>query len=415
MKTLNLLLSAVLFPMLCLAQSNYKPGQVVNLKGDTLKGFVDYREWSKNPESFRFKLSENDNNYQTFNTKTATAFGIKNGENYNRFVVNISLSKETPDEHQRGPDKSFKSDTVFLRLIAAGNQVNLYSYNDKIKNRFYIQKHNGQPDELLNSNYYDTVENNKIVNETEYRLQLQRLAATVIPGNAAILNTIVHASYFEPDLIKITDQLNGSSANKMASKSGSRFFAGLGVNIPSIKYTGDTRLTNAANKSDIMPKIDIGVDYMPNVNVGQFIIRCSLALTGASYNLTATDDNTYQNTYLRKFKQYTASLKPEFIYNVYNTNALKVHINAGVNINVSSYSDNKYYQYDAIHPELDEVPEAEALEKFWFSVTGGAGVIIKNRFEIYANYDLPSSVTNYVSYAGKVSAAQVGFHYLFGH
>jgi len=38
-----------------LAQSNYKPGYVVDLRNDTLKGFIDYKEWENNPKTFTFK------------------------------------------------------------------------------------------------------------------------------------------------------------------------------------------------------------------------------------------------------------------------------------------------------------------------------------------------------------------------
>jgi hypothetical protein len=40
----KVLLAVILLPAFSYAQSNYKPGYVVNLKGDTLRGFIDCRE-----------------------------------------------------------------------------------------------------------------------------------------------------------------------------------------------------------------------------------------------------------------------------------------------------------------------------------------------------------------------------------
>jgi len=41
----KLLLIFILLPFISTAQTNYKPGYVVTLTGDTLHGFIDYKEW----------------------------------------------------------------------------------------------------------------------------------------------------------------------------------------------------------------------------------------------------------------------------------------------------------------------------------------------------------------------------------
>ena len=48
----------LLVPFLSFAQSNFQPGYLVNSKGDTVKGYVDYRERSLNPTDFRFKTTD---------------------------------------------------------------------------------------------------------------------------------------------------------------------------------------------------------------------------------------------------------------------------------------------------------------------------------------------------------------------
>ena len=45
------MLIAVLLPLLSIAQSNYKPGYVVDIKGDALHGYLDQKEWGHNPKS----------------------------------------------------------------------------------------------------------------------------------------------------------------------------------------------------------------------------------------------------------------------------------------------------------------------------------------------------------------------------
>jgi len=40
---------AVIAPAVLFAQSNFKSGYIVMPKGDTVKGYIDYREWDNNP------------------------------------------------------------------------------------------------------------------------------------------------------------------------------------------------------------------------------------------------------------------------------------------------------------------------------------------------------------------------------
>ena len=46
---------ALTLPLCSLAQSNYTAGYVVTVKGDTLHGYIDFREWYINPSFIDFK------------------------------------------------------------------------------------------------------------------------------------------------------------------------------------------------------------------------------------------------------------------------------------------------------------------------------------------------------------------------
>lgn len=54
-QTFTLLLIFIFLPFLLIAQANYKKGFVVTSQGDMLRGFIDYREWVRNPEEVKFK------------------------------------------------------------------------------------------------------------------------------------------------------------------------------------------------------------------------------------------------------------------------------------------------------------------------------------------------------------------------
>ena len=54
-KKFGLLLIGLLTYQLAFSQENYIPGYVIKNNNDTVFGFVDYRNWSKNPVMVKFK------------------------------------------------------------------------------------------------------------------------------------------------------------------------------------------------------------------------------------------------------------------------------------------------------------------------------------------------------------------------
>ena len=42
-------------PLISIAQSNYKKSAMVDMNGDTIRGFINYKEWGQNPKEILFK------------------------------------------------------------------------------------------------------------------------------------------------------------------------------------------------------------------------------------------------------------------------------------------------------------------------------------------------------------------------
>src|ERR1700754_3018582 len=92
-KLYNALLAFILLPFFSIAQSNYKSGFVVNLKGDTLHGFIDYKEWDNNPGDITFKKDLKGDKSANYSTKDAAAFTITGLEQYKRYILPISTDQ----------------------------------------------------------------------------------------------------------------------------------------------------------------------------------------------------------------------------------------------------------------------------------------------------------------------------------
>lgn len=130
------------------AQENFVPGYILKLNGDTLKGFVDYRNWAKSPDKIRFKLVQT-TDVVRYKPVDIMGFGVKD-EIYKSAVVKVENSNNT--EVSSTPIFSFRTDTAFLQTLFQGPK-SLYYYKDRFdKDNFYIL--NGFDYELLEYKKY---------------------------------------------------------------------------------------------------------------------------------------------------------------------------------------------------------------------------------------------------------------------
>ena len=133
------LLLAFFIPFILSAQKNFKPGSIVNLKGDTVSGLIDYKEWNFSPTHILFKPSGDNTNSEEYGVNDISSFDITGKEGYRRAVVKISLHT-VKLEDIGGRDTSWKTDTVFLKVLHAGKLASLFSYTDRLKDRFSFLK-----------------------------------------------------------------------------------------------------------------------------------------------------------------------------------------------------------------------------------------------------------------------------------
>jgi len=115
----KVLLCVVLLPTLSYAQSNYKAGYVVDLKGDTLKGFIDYREWQSNPNSINFKTSIADAKPHQYTPADITFFSINKLEAYISYTGPVSMDATDVDHRPRCPSGDLRS-MGLVRIAPAG-------------------------------------------------------------------------------------------------------------------------------------------------------------------------------------------------------------------------------------------------------------------------------------------------------
>jgi hypothetical protein len=397
MKSLFIALLIAL-PAIVFAQPNYHEGYILKNNGDTLKGYINYREWAYSPLTVEFKANKTGDDVQEFNPNTIKGFGINGAETYTSFVGLISMNKNVFPDIPSSLDTTRQPGAIFLKQLTTGNHITLYLNSEVGKNRFFIAEKNDIPVELKYNEYYGASKSDEIVDNL-FRGQLLLYAYKYKNDDQKLLTAIADVKFEERDLQDIVGEINNvalaSKADGLPShnkKSNSRFFAGAGLN--NISSSGQQILR---------PKFDLGIDVFVNPDIQQFVFRTELAYSSFG-NKFSQPASAYTNAINISYTGYYLTITPQILFNVYNKENFKAYIDGGFGFRVVSYSghDSNGTLYVANSPTGFYVP----LQ---------AGVIINKRLEIsftYASLTTSAYYTTQVAISDKLSTT-VGAKILF--
>jgi hypothetical protein len=413
MRTINLILFlTAIFPLFANSQTNYKEGYVITDAGDTLKGLIDYREWYYNPDKISFRPATG-NSVMDITSATAREVTIAGGETYRRFEVAISmnslrLEKITDTEHDSAVIK-----IVFLKQLQKGDPLNLYSYTDKLKMRFYIlDKKKSTPEELLLMKRLEDMHERTIYT---YLGQLGQYAVQYGVYTTDLGNKIKYTEYNETGLKKIVSSINTSNENTANSgngkHSGVSYFAGIGIMQAAIKYTGQDfitadRLDANGNKKyknvttkNLTPRIAAGINFYSKKWVRRLGVKAELsayrfASTIVSY--TRYNGSIAENQYTFHLQGWSFTVTPQVIYKFFSSHAIKAYVSAGPGFNILTTSKNSMYKLGFNQPlTFNETTEDYfPLKRFNFALTAQAGVLVKDKIDIYIYGSSPTQYNN---------------------
>ncbi|MBS1522191.1 MAG: hypothetical protein JST50_14410 [Bacteroidetes bacterium] len=399
------------------AQSNYKPGYVVNLKNDTLKGFIDYKEWEINPKTFSFKSNLNQSQHQSFSVEDANGFGITGAEHFQKFIFTKTIASNNINKISTHLDTSRIRDTSFMKILVKGKNVSLYEFTDQTKTRFYIQSgQKYQPEELEFYIYYTNEDQITYQRLYPFRSQLQDLADTYNVKDPKLLTKIKYANYNDDDIQNIIELINGgkSSQNLRSNKvSGFMLFAGGAARFNKLELGGGETFFPDGTKTNVTsPVISAGVDFFVNKYTQRLVFRVEAEVSNAHYTIPETETNGNNTKASIDFKQTNISLVPQIKYNVYSKDKLKIFISGGLGLNFSSY--NQYY-YLLNFNNVSTIKRYNYPDflHYYNEARAKAGLVIGNKVEIYAVGGFSSSLTNTESAPAGVSYYQAGINYFF--
>jgi len=428
MKPLLILTIAILLaPVLASAQSNYKPGYVVNLKGDTLRGFIDYQAWDTNPDAINFKKTLTDRSSK-YGADDIDYFSVDKLESYKRYTVHISTDQTNPNKVVNYRDTSNRVATVFLKVLEKGNRLALYSFNDEIKMRFYIgDSPDYTPKELIFRVFTDPTFDSSIgiskgatTNEYTYRKQLSALAQKYGELNDNLLPYIAKSEYNIDDLLSIVSKINHATETELEKTKFNgpslNFFAGAGVNLNTTSPSTVSPYYTAGGRSytSYLPAVFLGMNLFANPANRKLQFRLELSEAQSEYKyLYASKVSPYEPTEA-SYNEMALAASVQLIYNFYNTDNFKIFGGVGFTLMHCSFSNS--YLGSQSHDGSESDIEANNPYFFFTSNDGfviKGGVQFTKHFEFFANYLNGISTTNGGYFQLTSNIVQLGVNYIF--
>ena len=412
MKFFTIVIILALFPAILFAQTNYKPGYVVTLKGDTLKGYIDYREWDETPGDVKFKQAVSDNTAKTFTPADITGFGISDMESYRVYTGRISMDPVTPDKvrTEGKRDTSFRFATVFMKDLEKGPKLALYAYKDDVKERFFIGNAPGfEPKELV-------FRITGAITENTFQKQLSALALEHNELNDNLIVYIGRSEYKESDILQIVSKINGLSKADYEAKYGSKFklnlFVGAGLNATATKPFGAYKAAGGISYNSYLPCISFGADFFANPKTRRLAFRMEFMASGNQYKSATIYTGSPYVPVRYSYTQLWGAIVPQVIYNFYNTKSLKIYGGGGLALTWYKYS-NATYDLNYASTQVKNAPMNNSyfLYKAATPIMIKAGAGFSSHWGVFINYLTPAKVSRDFYFQVKTNPFLAGLNY----
>ncbi|QHS55516.1 hypothetical protein GWR56_08175 [Mucilaginibacter sp. 14171R-50] len=398
---------------LCLsAQSNYKPGYLLNNNGDTTRGYINYREWGENPATIEFKAALNSDKSKITPADVA-GFEIAGLAAYKTYNGPVSTDEISGDRLPDSRDTSFTNGQIFLKVLQKGNIVTLYSYQDRIKARYFISEGSQGPTELIYRTYHSTDRQNSSIEENTYRKQLSVIASKNNLLDAKLNIYIQRSEYSYPGMLSIVSKLNNFKTVKEDNTiKANYFYAGAGVNVALYQTRSVYNKVDGQTHTSVLPRVTGGFNFFMDQNTQALAFRIELGVGANKYesyypNLVSPSDEIVYH-----FTQIMYSIEPEVLYNLYNAQNFKFYSGLGFQMAYAQYVDKGLIQKNG--SDFDHQPdELFRLNKYFTSFALKAGIIINKKIDISVAYLTTSDVNSNSDFFINNNFIQAGINYSF--
>jgi hypothetical protein len=398
-KKFGLLLIGILTFQLAFSQENYIPGYVIKKSTDTLFGYIDYRNWKKNPDKIYFKTNI-ESNPISFNPIDIIEFKVE-GEIYVSGIINTEVSPTRTDMLNDDPQINIKVDTTFLQTLFRGKKSLYYHKNSNGKENFYIKQNTGF-DLLIYKRYLKQQDGKRVI--IEYRKYLGQL--TLYLNDCETINSkLENTSYKQKSLIELFQYYykcsqSNISFQKEIEKIHTEIGVLAGVSLTSLEFHSDAfaYLVEAGYNPSINFSCGIFFDFILPRNQGKWSINNEILFS--TYKVMGSYEE-YEN------ENYYSVTTTEFGYSYLKINNLVrfkypighlfLFLNGGISngfaINETNYKkkESKFYTTERDVEEL-ALNDTRKYEQGFILGTG----LKYNSFSLEIRYEKGNGMSEYM-------------------
>jgi hypothetical protein len=403
------------------AQGIKKRGRITLSNGEAIEGWINDRNWERNPSTIELSRDSLSSDFTTYATKDINVVEIFGGDRYEKATVK---KDDRPVDVKSAPvdlREISSTEPILLRVLVKGSSFDLYEFVDS-KDHYFIRKRGEEVTELL----YKVVrkDNNTVQKYKTYVQQLKNLLIGMTPPDE-LLKKITTATYDAKYLQSIVVKMNGVSGTVTYASQGSKnfvssTFVGAGFGMSTLNATGTfPGLTDLTYDPVPLPFLTVGIDLLTARNLQKVGIRTELSYSTASYKgtkeyhqgppyLVETQVSTYS------VAQTNIGISLSLLYNFIQRKSYKVFLNAGLSVNYASYSGNKFTVVGSVGGVEQSRENFIPLSSLWSPTHVRLGVSLRQHWEAALHGQFTGSFTKAAGGYGLVPmtlALQVRYHF----
>lgn len=391
------------------AQTNFVPGYIIKLNGDTVRGQLDDRNWNINPAKISFKTDTE----QQYTVNEIAGFG-SDGDIYKRFSVSMTLYKKNITDQLVNEKPIFVNDTtVFLRLLVKSDW-DLYQLTDaKDIPHFYMVQQEKAHELVYKTQLVERKGSTYVAEDNTFRTQL----VGILQPEKSLESRISRARYTSVDLKSIFEKYNQSKGITTKPVSKDKFsydfdvIAGISYASPTISGLGN--LSNLEYKFDnaIQPSFGLGFTaYLPR-NRKQVSLDNQLLYSAYSSTSTGTYPiSSYEISSNVKLKASYIKLLTTLRYE-YPNGKIRPFVGIGISNGFALSIKTSFYRQNTLYDHYSKtLPLFAQTRNYEQSLVLALGVNYnKLRFEFRNDYS--NGISPYQNVSSKVTYYQFSLRY----
>lgn len=388
------------------AQKSFEPGYLVISPNDTIIGYIDYKNWSRNPETVSFKTSPGEK-AEIYGLGDMESFGV-HGENYIKAHVEVNTSPTEIDKLSSSPVPKLVKAVAFLLVVNNGPKGLFYLKDKDGKVQLYISDKAGAYQLLINHRYF--AGSGQVVSVNYYREQLKNFFSDC----AGLISDQKLLPYSQQSIGQVFDRFYEKCSSQKTpvvsyKSTSSSIQAGIvaGVSSSKLSFEGPVDPEIVDGNFPVSNKVSGGVFL--NFVFPRLKQRASLynELVFTSYKSSVVKEITYSdNSYNRVRNTFGfgyIKLVNMVRYQV-PVGALKLFLNGGVTNGRAISIVNERIAEDRFQTSDPLTTRREALEgarKYEFGLIFGFGVSY-NKFGIELRHETSEGISVYDKLISKV-------------